>query len=177
MAKSTKAQILQSFSELLKQNELDKITVTMLVDECKISRQIFYYHFSDIQALINWGIQQYTAGCLVTVKNAVDINEATVIYLTAIQQNSFFLEKCLESSLSGYTTILLRNSVAEYIEYFGNKILKISSFSPEDAKFFIDFLANAIAGLILSSIYQEEEMDIKTIAEQIERIILGRLNG
>ncbi|MEZ3420409.1 MAG: TetR/AcrR family transcriptional regulator C-terminal domain-containing protein [Eubacterium sp.] len=177
MAKSTKAQILQSFSELLKQHSLDKITVTMLVNECKISRQTFYYHFTDIQALINWGIRQYTAGCLDNVKNAVDINEATVIYLTAIQQSSFFIEKCLESSLSGYTTLLLRDSISEYISYFGNKILKISSLNPEDAKFFIQFLANAITGLILSSIYQKEAMDINNIAEQTERIILGRLNG
>ncbi len=67
MAKSTKTQILQSFSELLKNNDLDKITVTMLVNECNISRQTFYYHFTDIQALINWGIQQNTAGCLESV--------------------------------------------------------------------------------------------------------------
>ena len=41
MAKSTKAQILQHFSELLKDYDLDKITVTMLVSECEISRQTF----------------------------------------------------------------------------------------------------------------------------------------
>ena len=110
MAKSTKAQILQHFSELLKDYDLDKITVTMLVSECEISRQTFYYHFNDIQALINWGIQQYTAGCLENVKNAKDINEATIIYLSAIEKNKFFLSKCLESSLSGYTTLLIRES-------------------------------------------------------------------
>lgn len=177
MAKSTKAQILHSFSELLKENTLDKITVTMLVSECNISRQTFYYHFTDIQALINWGISQCTEGCLENVKTATNINEATVIYLNAIQQNSFFLQKCLESSLSGYTTILIRNSIAEYIKYFGNKILKISSLSPEDAKFFIDFLSNAMTGLILSSIYQDEALDIQSVADKTEQIILGRLNG
>ena len=41
MAKSTKSQILQHFSKLLKDHELDKITVTMLVNECEISRQTF----------------------------------------------------------------------------------------------------------------------------------------
>lgn len=177
MAKSTKSQILQRFSDLLKENELDKITVTMLVNECKISRQTFYYHFSDIQALINWGIRQYTAGCLETVKNSVDINEATVIYLNAIQQNSFFIEKCLSSSLSGYTTILLRDSIAEYITYFGNKNLNVSELSRDDADFLIEFLSNAITGLILSSIYQKKDMNITRIADNIERLILGRLNG
>ncbi len=175
MAKSTKTQILQSFSELLKNNDLDKITVTMLVNECNISRQTFYYHFTDIQALINWGIQQNTAGCLESVKNATDINEATVIYLSSIKNNCFFLTKCLESSLSGRTTIRLRDSIAEYISYFGNEILKISNLPSEDAKFVCEFLSNAITGLILSSIYQNKEMDIHDISDKIERIILGRL--
>lgn len=175
MAKSTKTQILQSFSELLKNNDLDKITVTMLVNECNISRQTFYYHFTDIQALINWGIQQNTAGCLENVKSATDINEATAIYLSSIKANCFFLTKCLESSLSGCTIIQLRDSIAEYISYFGNKILKISDLSPEDAKFVCEFLSNAITGLILSSIYQNKEIDVEDISDKIERTILGRL--
>lgn len=174
MAKSTKAQILQNFSELLKIHDLDKITVTMLVAECKISRQTFYYHFNDIQALINWGIQQYTAGCLENVKSAKDINEATVIYLSALDKNRFYLSKCLESSLSGYTTLLIRDSISEYIAFFGNKILGVSGLDPVDSKFVIEFLANAITGLILSSIYKQEEMDIQFVAERIEKIILGK---
>lgn len=175
MAKSTKAQILQHFSELLKDHDLDKITVTLLVSQCEISRQTFYYHFNDIQSLINWGIQQYTAGCLENVKNAKDINEATIIYLTAIEENSFYLSKCLESSLSGYTTLLLRKSICEYIEFFGNKILGISSLEPTDSKFVVEFLANAVTGLIISSFYKKEVMDIKFISEKIEKIILGRI--
>ncbi len=159
MAKSTKAQILQHFSELLKDYDLDKITVTMLVSECEISRQTFYYHFNDIQALIN----------------AKDINEATIIYLSAIEKNKFFLSKCLESSLSGYTTLLIRESICEYITFFGNKILGISSLEPTDSKFIVDFLANAVTGLILLSIYKEEEMDVKFISEKIEKIILGKI--
>lgn len=57
MAEKTKMQILKSFSALLTNHELDKITVTMLVEECHISRQTFYYHFADIQALIDWGVK------------------------------------------------------------------------------------------------------------------------
>ena len=177
MAKSTKAQILQNFSELLKKHDLDKITVTMLVSECEISRQTFYYHFNDIQALINWGIQQYTAGCLENVKNAKDINEATSIYLNAIEEHRFYIEKCLESSLSGYTTILIRKSISEYIAFFGNKILGISSLDAADSAFIIEFLANAITGLILSGIYQKEEMDIEFVSERIEKIILGKFTN
>ena len=110
MAGKTKLQILKSFSVLLADHELDKITVTMLVEECHISRQTFYYHFADIQALIDWGVQQYTHGCVTDAKKAANMEEATIIYLTKIDENRLFLRKCFSSSLSGYMTALLRNT-------------------------------------------------------------------
>ena len=90
MAEKTKMQILKSFSALLTNHELDKITVTMLVEECHISRQTFYYHFADIQALIDWGVKKYTQGCVNDAKKAANIEEATIIYLTKLMKASFF---------------------------------------------------------------------------------------
>jgi len=177
MSKSTKMQILKSFSELLKTHELDKITVTMLVSECDISRQTFYYHFSDIQDLINWGIMQKTAGCLNEAKSATNIVDATKIYLSYIEKNRFFLTKCLSSSLSGYTTIVIRNSVIEYISNFCYKIIKIKNAAPEDSKFIIEFIANAGTGLIISSLYQKQEMNIDDTAERLNRTILSKLSN
>lgn len=174
MSKSTKSQILFSFSELLKKNELDKITVTMLVSECGISRQTFYYHFSDIQALINWGIQQTTAGCLENVKSAKDVNEATIIFLNCIENRRFFLTRCMESSLSGYVITLLKRSITEYISFFEYEILQTAKSSAEDAKFIITFLADAVTGLVVSSIGEKKAIDIQNVAEKMERTILSK---
>lgn len=33
------------FKELVRRGNVDKITVTALIEECHISRQTFYYHF------------------------------------------------------------------------------------------------------------------------------------
>ncbi len=174
MSKSTKLQILQCFSNLLHNYELDKITVTMLVDECKISRQTFYYHFSDIQALINWGIKQDTAGCLESVKSAKDIHMATSIYLNYIEDNRFFITKCMDSSLAGCTIVMLRNSVAEYIAFFAYQILKLEKSADGDAEFIIEFLSNAITGLVVSSIYQRKKINIEDITERMERAVLSK---
>lgn len=177
MSKSTKKQILKSFSELLKVHELDKITVTMLVSECNISRQTFYYHFSDVQDLINWGIMQNTAGCLNEAKNATNIIDATKIYLSNIEKNRFYLTKCLYSSLSGYTTLLIRNSIIEFSSGFCYNIIKINDAAPDDTKFIIEFIANAVTGLIISSLYQKQEMNINDTAERLNRTILNKLSN
>ena len=46
--------ISDTFSELVKTQDVDKITVTMLIGECHISRQTFYYHFQDKYELLSW---------------------------------------------------------------------------------------------------------------------------
>ena len=46
-----------TLAELLRAKRLDDITVTELVENCGISRQAFYYHFSDLYGVVDYGIQ------------------------------------------------------------------------------------------------------------------------
>lgn len=54
MGIKTKDLIIEVFFDLLKKESLEQISVTDLVEECKISRQTFYYHFKDIPAMLDW---------------------------------------------------------------------------------------------------------------------------
>ena len=49
--------ISDTFSELVKTQDVDKITVTMLIGECHISRQTFYYHFQDMDEVLEFTIR------------------------------------------------------------------------------------------------------------------------
>lgn len=57
MAKSTKKEIMDTLAQLLQAKRLDDITVTELVEQCGISRQAFYYHFSDLYGVVDYGVQ------------------------------------------------------------------------------------------------------------------------
>lgn len=48
MPEYTKDKIADTLMRLLANKSLDKITVKLLVSECGISRQSFYYYFQDI---------------------------------------------------------------------------------------------------------------------------------
>ena len=49
---------MNALAELLQTKRLDDITVTELVEKCGISRQAFYYHFSDLYGVVDYGVQQ-----------------------------------------------------------------------------------------------------------------------
>ena len=58
MAQFTKAAIMDAFVRLLEQQPLDQITVQAITTECGISRNTFYYHYSDIYALLKAMLQR-----------------------------------------------------------------------------------------------------------------------
>ena len=175
MAKSTKALILKCFSNLLAENDLDKITVTMLVKECNISRQTFYYHFSDIQALIDWGVKQSTLGCVNDVKHAQSMRDATVIYFRQIERNKEFLKKCFSSSLSGYMVTLIRNGIIEFCSDFYNRFIPPGYSVRSDADFIIEFIANGVTGYTLSMLFSDKEPDIEELADKMNKLIFTKL--
>lgn len=177
MAKETKLHILKGFSELLIDYDFDKITVTMLVEKCNISRQTFYYHFADIQSLIDWGVKKYTHGCVETAKNARDMKEATVIYLKEIDRNKIFLKKVFTSSMSQYMTLLIRNSIIEYSSEFYNQAVKRGYAKSDTAEMIIEFTAIGVTGFIVTHILEGNNMNIEDLAEKMNKCIFLRLAG
>ena len=51
---TTKKAIAFALQELLHQKQLSKITVNDIAEHCNINRQTFYYHFQDINDLVEW---------------------------------------------------------------------------------------------------------------------------
>lgn len=52
MAQLTKNALLEAFVRLLEERNLDQITVQDIAAECGVSRNTFYYHFSDVYDLL-----------------------------------------------------------------------------------------------------------------------------
>ena len=85
MPKSTKNQIMNALAELLQTKRLDDITVTELVEQCGLSRQAFYYHFSDLYGVVDYGIQQLLDG--LGVANPEQWREPLERTLTLLREN------------------------------------------------------------------------------------------
>ena len=51
---NTKVLIADSFCRLLQTEPVDGISVKMIIEECGISRQTFYYHYKDIFAVVEF---------------------------------------------------------------------------------------------------------------------------
>lgn len=65
---TTKKAIALALKEVMKTKPLSKITVNEIAEECSINRQTFYYHFQDIQDLVEWI-------CLTEADDAIEDNK------------------------------------------------------------------------------------------------------
>ena len=65
---TTKKAIALALKDVMKTKPLSKITVNDIAEECSINRQTFYYHFQDIQDLVEWI-------CLTEADEAIEDNK------------------------------------------------------------------------------------------------------
>ena len=86
MTTLTKDAIKKSFLKLLNRKPLNKITVKEIVEDCGINRNSFYYHYSDIPALVE-EIFNEQADQLVQLTDDASIYESFVIAMNFSLQN------------------------------------------------------------------------------------------
>lgn len=70
MPVDVKKTIAQAAHTLMTTKGVRKLTVKDIVEECGITRQTFYYHFSDIPDLVRWMLEQETEQFVREIRNA-----------------------------------------------------------------------------------------------------------
>lgn len=89
MSSFTKKAIEASFLKLLNETPLSNITVKMIVDDCQINRNSFYYHFQDIPSLLEAIIVQMLddiiqlipSDCLLEISEELDRNKRALLHI------------------------------------------------------------------------------------------------
>lgn len=89
MSSFTKKAIEASFLKLLNETPLSNITVKMIVDDCHINCNSFYYHFQDIPSLLEAIIVQMLddiiqlipSDCLLEISEELDRNKRALLHI------------------------------------------------------------------------------------------------
>ncbi|MGL4570364.1 MAG: TetR-like C-terminal domain-containing protein [Clostridium sp.] len=146
---TTKHALANSLKELMSKNELNKISVKNIVDECNLNRQTFYYHFEDVYDLIDW---IYKTEALESVKECGNYKHWTdglLIIFNYIERNKQFCLNTLNSLGHNHLNTYLYSVTNELIIGVIEELSKEMSVSIEDKQFMSDFYTMAFKGLVL----------------------------
>lgn len=167
--------ISDTFSELVKTQDVDKSTVTMLIGECHISRQTFYYHFQDMDEVLEWTILEKSKQMLEQSIQAEEPEKALRVFVSFFKRNAVQMRKFMESRKRDRAVRILIDALIQYlrgvIERYKSPEIKIDY---DDMEVMLRFFACGMMGILIHYADNPQLSEEKLI-EQIRRILTGRL--
>ena len=166
MTNLTKDLIKKTFASVLELKPLTQITVKMLVEECGINRNSFYYHYHDLPALVEEIIKEQADKIM---KEYPTIESAEMALCAAAdfasQNKRAFLHIYNSVNRDIFERYLWK--VCEYIiESYGNDLLNGINVHEFDRKLISTVCQSECFGIVISWLDQRMEPDLK---KQISR--------
>lgn len=176
---NTKKLLSDALKQAMKKKPFQKITVSELIEECKVNRKTFYYHFGDIYELLKWTFEQEAIEVVKNFDLMVDYEEAITFIMDYVEENNYILN-CAYDSIgrdelkrffcSDFTDIIA--SVIEQAEQIMGKKL-------DDGykKFLTNFYVEALSGMLIDWIKERDHHNRQVVTEYIFNTIRNSLTG
>lgn len=172
MANFTENEIKKSFLGLLNRKKLADITVKDIVDDCRINRSSFYYHFQDVPNLLK----------SIMIESTREIVERFPEELTAAECVSALLDLILENkrgALHIYRSAsrdMMRDLLTEGIHYGASHYVeyatKSQNVTDEEKRMMIDFSEYFLLGFAIywleGGLQEKQAEDLKRILSEQE---------
>lgn len=162
----TKKMIVEETEKLLFEKKIKKLTVKDIVDACHITRQAFYYHFSDIPELLKWMLEQKGDELLAECGDSDDI-EKQIGYLLLIFVNARpVIKKGIESKYGEELEKLLMQNVQNLFQRLAEKQGAFQKCTPFEQGFIIRYHCQAVMGIV-QHWSEEDTKNLNQIAHAI----------
>ena len=150
MSDVLKAQVYDALKEILRERELDKVTVRELAERCGISRQGFYYHFQDIADVFKWKISLELERGMERILRAKSVEDPLVAVVLTMKEHSSVLKSVLNSAkLRDRLIPVLIDAVQENIRPLLYCYVSSAYLDTERREALVTFLAYGIVGIIV----------------------------
>ena len=167
MVNRTKEAIKQTFLELLNEKPLSQITVKMIVEQCGINRNSFYYHYQDLPAVIEEMVHEEADRIMREYPSIESIE-------TALQATVDFSAKNRRAILHIYNSVnrdIFEHYLWQVCEYvvssYGHIVFRDQKIDEQDRELIGRFYVCVCFGVVLDWLDHRMEPDVHT---QITRI-------
>lgn len=171
MTGQLKDRIAAAFLTLIKQKNVDKISVKDLAKHCQISRQTFYYHYQDILEVVEWIFHRRMEDLLAKSLQCDSAEEAMTMFLDFSEDNRAFIQKLLSSKYHEIISRLLISSLKNFLQDFFRLKLPDTSISYSDMDMTLTFCTYGLLGLLLDHPAIDKEGSREKTTAQICRLL------
>ena len=181
MPSFTRKAIMQSFLKLVDQRPINKVTIKDIVEDCGINRNTFYYHFSDIPALIEAIVQEEAAQLFQAHPTIGSYEECIRLAIQEIQKNKRAVLHIYNSANRDIYEHYLMQVCQYIVETYLNTLLGGKTINQQDREIivgvyrcqcfglFIDWLNNSLSDEFPQRVERLCELRKGMLEEMLER--------
>ena len=174
-----KKRLAGALREALVQKSFAKITVSDIVDSCGVNRKTFYYHFSDIHALLRWMFSEEFRELMHPYDMLNDYVLLANSVMDYVEQNEVIFHNIVNTvGEDGLTRALyedIQDLQSRVVSGFETRYGV--TFEEEFRAFLIKFLADAIVGILMEWIRRRRYRNREKTIEYLRDIFLAAIPG
>lgn len=174
---NTKRTLAASLKTFMGKKPLSKITVSEIIVDCGVNRKTFYYHFTDIYALLKWMLEEEAIEVVKQFDLLVDYREAVLFVMHYVRENKHLL--CCAYDSMGRDE-MKRFFYADFIgitrKVVQNAEQQLGIRAEDNFKEFLaHFYTEAVAGLLIDEFTDKEGHDPEKAADYFALILKNSL--
>ena len=168
----TKKAIAQGLKDLTLAKPFGKISIGDITSACGLNRQTFYYHFQDKYELLSW--IYYNEGFIYVMDGITLENwhEKLKDLLDTMKADQEFYRNTIKNDDSYFKEYLLEIVFTLFYEAI-DKLDEDKSLSDEDKKFYSQFYAYGICGVVVSWVESGMKEDTKKLSDKLKGLAQG----
>ena len=173
MATGTKEALASALRQMMTVKPIDKVTVKDIVEICGVNRQTFYYHFDDVDDLLEWVFEQ----------DSDRVFPREVVYDRWMEDMMGYFDYLVSNSRL-YMLRYLKARMESCIRSFAEIASEGKNIDRQDFEFVVEFYANCAIGFISQWMDMGMQVPKEITRERILRVmdqsvenILGRFTN
>lgn len=174
-SENTKQALAAALKQCMKQKPLDKISIREITDLCGLRRETFYYHFSDIYALVKWMFEEEALTLLRRHEGVQLWKEGLLDLFRYIQDNREFCLCALRSLGHGHLRRLFLQDLQAIVQRTVDQLSQELGLPADDLV--TQFYSIALAGCIESWLIGELPYTPEELIQFADAMLQDHLQG
>ena len=184
MATGTKEALAAALRQMMTVKPIEKVTVKDIVEICGVNRQTFYYHFDDVDDLLEWVFEQEFDRVFPSEVVYDHWMEDMMGYFDYLVSNSAFTLNVYNSNSRLYMLRYLKSRMETCIRSFAEIASEGKNIDRQDFEFVVEFYADCAIGFISHWMDMGMQMPKEITRERVLQVmdqsienILGRFTS
>lgn len=149
MSVLTKKAIKNSFLELIEKKPIDQLTIRDITDHCGVSRNTFYYHYTDMPSLVEEIVMDLAEEIILSYPDIKSLEQALSVGVEFMLENRRAASHILNSSHRYIYERCLMKVCRHVVELYIDIAIPADTLNDAERGLMIDFYKCMIFGIII----------------------------